>query len=252
MPRLWKTIIPRVKKSFAKRGVVASIFRSVLLPIQLYREHKVAKELARDNSRSEFDLTYGVNTDGDIGGVTYLSDLEIPSPNWIYGSNYVAIEPERFMAAVLNLDIDFEEFLFIDLGSGKGRALLLASRFPFKKIIGIEFSRELHVSSERNIRKYSSPEQKCKSIESVCMDFTEFSLPPEPLVLYLNLPCDGMPLAKTVENIHRSLREMPRPIYVVFMSPVDKAFKAVLDGAEFLVKIAENNEKTPFTVYKST
>jgi SAM-dependent methyltransferase len=252
MPRLWKTIIPRVKKSFAKRGVVASIFRSVLLPIQLYREHKVAKELARDNSRSEFDLTYGVNTDGDIGGVTYLSDLEIPSPNWIYGSNYVAIEPERFMAAILNLDIDFEEFLFIDLGSGKGRALLLASRFPFKKIIGIEFSRELHLSSEQNIRKYSSPEQKCKSIESVCMDFTEFSLPPEPLVLYLNLPCDGMPLAKTVENIHRSLREMPRPIYVVFMSPVDKAFKAVLDGAEFLVKIAENNEKTPFTVYKST
>ena len=251
MPRLVKTIIPRIKKSFAKRGVVASIFRSVLLPIQLYREHRIAKEISRDNTRSEFDVTHGVDTDGDTGGVTFLSDLEIPSPNWIYGSNYVAIEPARFMAAVLNLEIDFREFQFIDLGSGKGRALLLASKFPFKKIIGIEFSRELHLSSEQNIRKYSSPEQKCKSIESVFMDFTEFSLPPAPLVLYLNLPCDGMPLVKTVDNIRQSLREKPRPIYVVFMSPADKAFKAALDEAEFLVKTAQNTEENPFTIYKS-
>src|ERR1700733_11175689 len=156
------------------------------------------------------------------------------------------------MAAILNLAIDFEKFLFIDLGSGKGRALLLASNFPFKQIIGIEFSRELHVSAEQNIRKYSSPEQRCKSIKSICTDLTEFSLPPEPLVLYLNVPCDGLPLVKAVDNIRRSLREKPRPIYVVFMSPVAKAFKAAFDGAEFLVKIAQNTEENPFTVYKST
>jgi hypothetical protein len=68
VPRLLKTIIPRIKKSFARHGVFASIFRSVLLPIQLYREHRMAKELARDNTRSEFDLTYGVNMDGYIRG----------------------------------------------------------------------------------------------------------------------------------------------------------------------------------------
>jgi tRNA G46 methylase TrmB len=34
-------------------------------------------------------------------------------------------------------------FAFIDMGSGKGRALLVASEFPFARIVGVEISREL-------------------------------------------------------------------------------------------------------------
>jgi hypothetical protein len=58
---------------------MASIFRGVLLPIQLFREHRSAKQLARETARSDFDVAHGVDTDGDTGGVTFLSDLEIPS-----------------------------------------------------------------------------------------------------------------------------------------------------------------------------
>ncbi|HEY4741269.1 MAG TPA: hypothetical protein VIH76_11800 [Candidatus Acidoferrales bacterium] len=76
-------------------------------------------------------------------------------------------------------------------------------------------------------------------------------MPPEPLVLYLNVPCDGLPPVKTVDNIRKSLREKPRPIHVVFILPVAKVFKAAFEGAEFLVKIAQNTEVNSFTVYKS-
>jgi hypothetical protein len=70
---------------------------------------------------------HGVETDGKYRKWTYLSDLDIPSPNWIEGNDYLPIEPERFKRVLASLDITFEDFTFVDFGSGKGRALLLAS-----------------------------------------------------------------------------------------------------------------------------
>jgi hypothetical protein len=125
-------VIPRIKKSFADRGFLSNFFRSVLLPIHLFREYRVSQRLLRDPERSDFDLKYGVEIAGDIGGRTYLSDLNIPSPNRIYGKDYSGVAPERFLAILSSLNLRFEDFTFIDFGSGKGRALLLASEFPSK------------------------------------------------------------------------------------------------------------------------
>jgi hypothetical protein len=40
------------------------------------------------------------------------------------------------------LPIAYDKFAFVDCGSGKGRTLLIASEFPFKFIIGVEFAAE--------------------------------------------------------------------------------------------------------------
>jgi SAM-dependent methyltransferase len=248
MPRLLKTVIPRIKKSLAERGVMATLFRGPLLAVHLYREHRTARTLAREQQRSEFDSAHGVNTDGDVGGWTYLSDLDIPSPNWIYGRNYAGTEPERFAAVLAGLQISFEEFAFVDFGSGKGRVLLMASEFPFKKIVGIEFSSELHAIARQNIGKYSGPRQKCKSIESVCMDFIEFELPPEPCVLYFFDPCEKRVMSQVLERIRRSLRGHPRKIYLVYVAPSNER---LLDCADFLWKSGEN-ESFNFHVYENT
>jgi len=47
------------------------------------------------------------------------------------------------------------DFTFIDLGSGKGRVLLMASDYPFKRIIGVEFMPELHRAAQENVREYT-------------------------------------------------------------------------------------------------
>jgi len=246
MPRFTRTIIPRIKKSFAEQGILPSLFRSVLLPVHLLREYRISRKFRRNPEQSDFDLRHGVETAGDIGDRTYLSDLAIPSPNWIYGKDYSGIVPERFLAAVSSLNIRLEDFTLVDFGSGKGRALLLASEFPFKRIIGAEFSPELHSIAQRNIEKYSSPQQKCKSIESVCLDFTTFPLPHEPCVLYFFDPCYETVLAQTLENIRRSLQECPRPIWILFVSPM---YERLLDAADFL-QTPVKNEKYFFSVYE--
>ena len=227
--------------------MIASLFRCGLLPIHLFREYRISKALGRNSERSLFDRTYGVETDGDIGDRTYLSDLTIESSNWAYGKDYSGIVPERFFLVMARLNINFEDYVFIDFGSGKGRALLLASDLPFRRILGIEFSRELHAIAKSNIRKYVNPNQKCTSIESVCMDFTQFQLPPEPCVLYFFDPSREKLLALTLENIQRSLKEFPRPIYVVYVSPVEEH---LFDSSLFLRKIVADKENW-FSIYQA-
>jgi len=87
--------------------------------------------------------------DAGLGTRTYLSDLTFPSMDWLYGKDYSGIVPQRFLAMVSSLNLRFEDFTFIDFGSAKGRALLLASEFPFKKIIGVDFSPKLQDRSLR-------------------------------------------------------------------------------------------------------
>ncbi len=57
---------------------------------------------------------------------------------------YFASEPWLFEQIMQAMPIDLSKFTFIDLGAGKGRALLMASDYLFQKIIGVEFMPELH------------------------------------------------------------------------------------------------------------
>ncbi len=245
MPRLARTILPRIRKSIAERGIAASLLRGFLLPIHLFREHRDARAAAKQHERSEFDGAYGVETDEDAGGRTYLSDLDISSPNWIYGVDYIAIEPDRFRSAMSQLKIRFEDFAFVDFGSGKGRALLLAAEFPFRRIVGIEFAPELHAIALRNIRSYVNPKQRCADIESICADFSACEPPDGPCVLYFYNPCEGRVLAKTLENIRASLQKLPRTIYVLYIAP---AHEDVVRSADFLVPLARDAARN-FCIY---
>ncbi len=245
MPRLARTILPRIRKSLAERGIAASLLRSFLLPIHLFREHRGARAAARQRERSEFDAACGVETDEDAGGRTYLSDLEISSPNWIYGVDYIAIEPERFREAMSQLKIRFEDFAFVDFGSGKGRALLLAAEFPFRRILGIEFAPELHAIAQRNIRSYVNPKQRCANIESICADLSACEPPDGPCVLYFYNPCERRVLAKTLENIRTSLQKQPRAVYLLYIAP---AYEDVVRSADFLVPLARDAARN-FCIY---
>jgi predicted O-methyltransferase YrrM len=71
------------------------------------------------------------------------------------------IEPDRFKRVLESFDRALEGLTFIDFGSGKGRALWMASEYPFRQLIALEFSPELHRIAEANITRYFSPTQRC-------------------------------------------------------------------------------------------
>lgn len=249
MPRVIRTVIPRIKKSLRERGLVTSLCRSILLPIHLFKEYRAAKSLHTNDYTNKFDEEYVVDTEGGFEGWTYLSDLDIPSANWIDGIDHVAIEPERFECALASLDIAFEDFTFIDFGSGKGRALLLASGYPFKRILGLEFSPELHRIAQQNISSYRSFAQRCGSIQSLNVDFADYALPPEASILFFFHPCRLRVLSRVMDGIQRSLLLAPRPLFIAYVATTPEQ-ERLFASAGFLEKIVDNGE-FKFCLYKA-
>jgi SAM-dependent methyltransferase len=151
---------------------------------------------------------------------------------------YQPSEPQEFRELMSKVMIDFADYTFIDLGSGKGRALLLASEYPFRKIIGVEIQRDLHDIAEQNIARFSSPEQKCSYIVSWFGDARNFEFPNEPLLVYLFNPFPEYVFATVLANVEKTWREHPRPIYIVYNTPLAKS---AIEGASFLQKLRDTD-----------
>src|SRR6185503_13873283 len=130
--------------------------------------------------------------------------------------------------------IDFQNFTFIDLGSGKGRVLLMAAPYGFKKIMGVEFIPEWHRIAEQNIRKFTAQYGTASAIESFCMDAREFQFPAEPLVVYLFNPFPEPVFAAVMDNLRRSIIQTPRAVYIAYRFP---EFENLLLQAAWLEKV---------------
>lgn len=149
-----------------------------------------------------FDREHNVET----AGLIELEQLKFDSPNKQHGSRYGGITAWRLKDLLDRIPADFSTYTFIDIGSGKGAALFHASDYPFKKIIGVEFSPELHEVALRNIANFRSRTRKCMNIEAVCGDGGAYEYPEGPWVLFFNVPF-GVPVWERVaENLERAKR----------------------------------------------
>ncbi len=223
MPRVEKTILPRIRKSLQTRGVAGTIWRCILGPYTLLRQYRKSRKRFIDYRDSdEFDRQHGIETTKRV----HLTDLEIESPNWIYADGYWPTPPEIFRDALSGLTSKPEDLIFIDFGSGKGRVLLMASEYPFRKIVGVEFAQELHAVAEQNIRSYRSATQKCQDVTSVHADFTQFSIPSDPLFVFLYNPSSQEITKELARNIARSVQEHPRELWVLYVTPTYDVFES--------------------------
>jgi SAM-dependent methyltransferase len=160
-----------------------------------------------------FDIRYCTNT----AGVIQLADLKITSENRDKGNQYQPMEPDIFGELMRHLlpHISLGKFTFVDFGSGKGRALFLAAEYPFKHIIGVEFSSALHAVAQRNIMSYRNSSQRCHDIQSVLADASIYDLPLEPLVLFFFNPFSSDVMRNVLAKLTRSLRTQPRPAFLI-------------------------------------
>ena len=233
----------KVQKSFRSRGILGTVVRSMSELIGLVGLRSSARARYTD-SGYEFDEMYGVDTCGiiDLGG------QQVDSPNWRFGSTYQAIAPALFENIITRLDIRHDEYIFIDMGSGKGRALLLASAYPFKKIIGLEFSPKFHRVAVANIAKFRSEHRRCKDIRSVCMDATAFKIPPDPAVYYFYNPFEARVMEAVLENIERSLDNCSRSVWLVFL---DTAIDELAEGSKRFGRVYSDVSERRVSIYKN-
>lgn len=154
-----------------------------------------------------FDLRYGVRTSG------------VTLPLVEGGEGYKASLPQLLRETIADLPIKHEDFTFVDLGSGKGRSLLVAAGFPFREVIGVELAPQMQAAAESNLERYRGP-RRCGGLRSVAGDVRTFPIPGGPLVFYMYNPFKQEVLDAVLRNVRASLRREPRPVYFIYLRPV--------------------------------
>jgi hypothetical protein len=141
--------------------------------------------------------------------------------------------------------------VFIDFGSGKGRMVYLAAKYPFARIIGVEVSASLNEVARRNIDG-SLHKLACHNIELVTIDAAAFEIPDDVTVAYLYHPFGGGTFEATIGNLIESLDRNPRRLTLIYQMPWREDY--VLASGRFeLVRTVKRRRNDPrrIAVYES-
>ncbi|MGI9108047.1 MAG: class I SAM-dependent methyltransferase [Pyrinomonadaceae bacterium] len=217
--------------------------RSLLWRTRVYGKLRMFPSQVRSR---RFDARHGVRTAGCVD----LRELGVEGQSVAHANDYEPINTKLFGKILRTLPIKHEDFVFIDFGSGMGRALLLAAEFPFRQIIGIEFSSRLHGIAEDNIRRYENPARRCADVESVCTDAVAYAIPPAQTVFFLYNPFKETVMTNVLVNIRQSLKQHPREVWIIYVNP---RLDRLLDGDDMFTKIASGKGYTiRYTIYRNT
>jgi len=205
---------------------------------------RIGLELLPSRRRERFgDLDYDWEHEVDTtrSSLTFRAQLLAE----LAGGPYFASDPWLFEQIMQALPIRFKDYTFIDLGSGKGRALLMAAPYGFKRIMGVEFMPEWHRVAQKNIGKFAAANPSVPEMESLCMDARDFDFPAEPLVVYLFNPFPEPVFVVVMERLRQSALTISRPLFLAYRYT---EFESLLENCGWLEKIAGTEQ---WTVYRS-
>jgi SAM-dependent methyltransferase len=170
---------------------------------------------------TDFDVRNGTDTEG----VVPLWKFHLPFASARFGSGYRSPAEDRITNALADIPRDAT---LVDLGSGKGRALIVAARLGFAQVIGVEFVRELAEVSRRNLQTVDV------KAAVIVADASEWILPEGPLCVYLYSPFSFEVMRKVADKI-KNRRDAT---WVTYLNPTSAPGCAELfDG--IMTRVAE-------------
>lgn len=184
------------------------------------------------------DRKYGIDTRGT------LDSAPIVARDHRY--HYQPIQQTVFERIMRALPADPAALTFIDFGSGKGRALVLAALRGFRRVIGVEYDEDLHSAAQRNVEHFRSRAGRASPIELHCADALHYELPGEDCLCFFYNPFDDFAMARMLTRIGDSLREQPRRLFAAYRNP---RHGELLADAGFLRCLARNRT---FELYEAT
>lgn len=183
----------------------------------------MAKVIAIRNIVHPFDARHGTDTGGYIAPREPQGDI-VPEA---YGYGYSAVAPSvfhqmcrRWLGTLPAARRRVEAFTFVDIGAGKGRALLLASELPFRRIVGVERSATLAGIARSNIVRWKRVGRPRATISVFHRDALEFTWPRTPLLVYLFNPFGGEPFGRLLDRLESAARSSGAPVDLLYVNPV--------------------------------
>ena len=197
-------------------GLVATLDQVPSYLLTPLTTRRLKRRKLAEQSRDGFDAAHGTDTAAVLVGrelgpcVTRAGHLVMP---------YETTSEAAIRMALDGLSLDFARSVFVDLGCGKGKPLMIASTYPFRRLIGVDISPACVAVARRNVARYRPEKIDPPRVELRVQDATDFQFPLDPLVVYLYNPFPGAVLERVVANLEASLREQPRRAAVIYVNP---------------------------------
>lgn len=162
-----------------------------------------------------FDVLNGTDTARRVP----QRDLAVASTHVEGARDYVPTRGRAFNKLMRRIRYP-EGGVLIDFGSGKGKILLLASRYGFRRVVGVEFSEQLCALAKRNIKVFGQRNVIAAEIEVVCADAANYAIPDDANVFFMFNPFGMTVMEAVMKNIQESLNRNPRSIWMIYSDPV--------------------------------
>jgi SAM-dependent methyltransferase len=161
-----------------------------------------------------FDLRYGTDTLRRVE----MNTLNFESEHKIHATWYQPTQAGPLRDILRKLDLP-KDGVFVDLGSGKGRVLLIAAQFGFKKVVGVEFSRELCEIACDNVKVFTQRTHITARIDVVESDVAAYPIEPDQEVFFMNNPFEEVVMNGVLANLRSSVTQFPRKIWLIYHNP---------------------------------
>jgi SAM-dependent methyltransferase len=166
-----------------------------------------------------FDLEFGVRTSGLIAG----RNLKCGSRADRHNTAYFGVAPSVFheMIALWRRSKPagtIDQFTFVDVGAGMGRAVLLASEFPFRSVIGVELNPRLARIARKNVAHWKAAGLARAPVRVVCRDAVEFKIPPGPCVAFMFNPFGGPIMRRLLKTWSQTLARREDQLDILYVN----------------------------------
>jgi SAM-dependent methyltransferase len=165
-----------------------------------------------------FDLAHGVET----GGLIPAGELITGHPNDEHVTAYYGVAPS-ILRTLVTLWREtapphpIDRYTFIDIGAGKGRAILVASELPFRQVIGNELNPAMADIAQRNLdhwidthaHSYDPTAPPHAPIRLVEQDVLDFDFPKSPCLCFLFHPFEAPLMKKFLRRLERQFAKRP-------------------------------------------
>lgn len=171
----------------------------------------------RIEAHERFDRRYGLDTQTPI----LAHRLELMAPGGKFAHRYEGTPIPLLRKIVRRIGTDLRRFTFIDLGSGKGRVLLIASQYPFNSVIGVEFSETLHKIAQANIARFvdlglTKIRPTSINMDAGALDFSTIG----DKIIFCNNPFAGSLMLKVLDNLQCSLTQSRDDVILIYLTPI--------------------------------
>lgn len=177
-----------------------------------YRARRIYLTCRRTLNRQLVDRRYGIETSTEVR----LSSIGLDHPD------RVGYEPSGWRdlrRVIRESEIDPGD-VFIDLGSGKGRMVLAAARYPFRRVIGVEVSPEMNEVAARNVEAQRRT-LACQDVHLVTADVATYRIPDDVTVAYIYNAFGGDTFQAVVNEFLASVERAPRRLLLIYRTALE-------------------------------